>query len=224
MEIPEPATLSRKERERLSRRNAMLRAAQCVFAERGFGPSTLDEIAARAEFGKGTIYNYFPGGKEEILFALLDELYNGLIQTIETAFAPSDGQPESARTRFRAFLIRIFSFLQDNGNLFLIAIKEAQRHLFGDDQEKAAYFRRQHERLVSALSGPIHHAMERGEIHTMPADAVAHMILGNVNGLYAHVCLQQRYGEKLSAVLGRPEQNAEFMSAMLFDGLSMTDQ
>ncbi|MDX1741522.1 MAG: TetR/AcrR family transcriptional regulator [Rhodothermales bacterium] len=215
--------MSRKERERLSRRNAMLRAAQSVFAERGFGPSTLDEIASRAEFGKGTIYNYFPGGKEEILFALLDEFYNGLIQTIETAFDASDGRSESARTRFRAFLVRIFTFLQENGDLFLIAIKEAQRHLFGDDPEKATYFRHQHQRLVTALAEPIRQAMERREIHTMPADAVAHMILGNVNGLYAHVCLQDRYGEKMSSVLGRPEQNAEFMSAMLFDGLSMTD-
>jgi AcrR family transcriptional regulator len=223
MEIPEPVTLSRKERERLSRRNAMLRAAQSVFAERGFGPSTLDEIASRAEFGKGTIYNYFPGGKEEILFALLDELYNGLIQVIEKAFDPSDVRPATARTLFRAFLVRIFDFLQENDNLFLIAIKEAQRHLFGDDKEKAAYFRRQHLRLVNALSGPINEAMERGQFHRMPSDAVAHMILGNVNGLYAHVCLQHRYGEELSTVLGRPDQNAEFMSAMLFDGLSMTD-
>ncbi|NNE46513.1 MAG: TetR family transcriptional regulator, partial [Rhodothermales bacterium] len=53
MQVDEPLSMSRKERERLSRRTAMLEAAQSVFAERGFGQSTLDEIASRAEFGKG---------------------------------------------------------------------------------------------------------------------------------------------------------------------------
>ncbi len=81
----------------------MLEAAQSVFAERGFGQSTLDEIASRAEFGKGTIYNYFPGGKEEMLFALLDQLYNGLIELIESHFGESkNGIP--FRDQVRDFL------------------------------------------------------------------------------------------------------------------------
>ena len=223
MEIAEPATLSRKERERLSRRNAMLKAAQSVFAEKGFGRASLDEIASRAEFGKGTIYNYFPGGKEEILFALLDQLYDGLTGVIDAHFGSPDARSVPARDRFRAFLIRMFSFLEENDGLFLIAIKEAQRHLFGDDQDKAAYFRRQHDGLVNKLSRPLRDAMENSEIQTLPEDAVAHMLLGNINGLYTHVCLCNRYGHDIDGVLGGPQASAEFMTMMLFDGLLTND-
>ena len=53
----------------------VLDAARTVFAEKGYADATLEEIAQRAEFGKGTLYNYFEGGKEEILFAVFDDLY-----------------------------------------------------------------------------------------------------------------------------------------------------
>jgi len=75
-------SLSRKERERLLRREAMLDAAKSVFAEKGYTKATLEEIAHRAEFGKGTLYNYFPGGKEQILIAVFDQLYAGLRELI----------------------------------------------------------------------------------------------------------------------------------------------
>jgi AcrR family transcriptional regulator len=218
MQVDEPLSMSRKERERLSRRTAMLEAAQSVFAERGFGQSTLDEIASRAEFGKGTIYNYFPGGKEEMLFALLDELYDGLIELIESQFGESKhGIP--FRDQVRDLLTRTFCFFGERDDLFLIAIKEAHRHLFGDDPEKAAYFSHQRERLVEAISAPLESAMNRGEIKTMPSNAVAHMLLGNINGCYTHVCLCNRYGNNEQELPGGAEENAEFMTTMLFDGL-----
>ncbi|PSQ74919.1 MAG: hypothetical protein BRD36_01045 [Bacteroidetes bacterium QH_7_64_110] len=48
-------TLSRREREQRRRRRIMLQAAQSVFAEKGYEQATLEEIAKRAEFGKGTL-------------------------------------------------------------------------------------------------------------------------------------------------------------------------
>ncbi len=221
MQVVEPAPLSRKERERLSRRNAMLEAAQSVFAEKGFGPASLDEIASRAEFGKGTIYNYFPGGKEEILFALLDQFYDGLIEVIE-GHSPTGGDAP-VRERFRVFLSQMFAFLEQRDDLFLIGVKESHRHLFGDDADKAAYFHGRRDLVVSALARPLKEAMDRGEIKHMPPVAAAHMLLGNVQGCYTHVCLCQRYGTETGDTLGSAEQNAEFLTAMLFDGLLTKD-
>ena len=64
--------LSRRDREKLFKRSEILLSAQEVFAEKGFAQATLEEIATRAEFGKGTLYNYFPGGKQEILLAIFE--------------------------------------------------------------------------------------------------------------------------------------------------------
>jgi len=48
-------------------------AAIGVFSEKGIEKATVEEIAARADVGKGTIYNYFET-KEEIVVAFMVEL------------------------------------------------------------------------------------------------------------------------------------------------------
>ncbi|MEZ5360403.1 MAG: helix-turn-helix domain-containing protein [Candidatus Zixiibacteriota bacterium] len=52
-------TEERKEREKLRRRNEILDAAETVFAEKGIREATMEDIAAKAELGKSTVYLYF---------------------------------------------------------------------------------------------------------------------------------------------------------------------
>ncbi len=52
-------TKERKERERTERRETIIDAAEEVINEKGFDAATVDEIAERAELGKGTLYLYF---------------------------------------------------------------------------------------------------------------------------------------------------------------------
>lgn len=51
--------LTRKERERRRHRRAILAAAEEVFGGKGFHNATVQEVADRAEFAVGTIYNMF---------------------------------------------------------------------------------------------------------------------------------------------------------------------
>src|SRR4051794_15053756 len=53
-------------------RAALLEAALAVFAERGFGEASVDEIADRAGYSKGALYWHFES-KDELFFALLEE-------------------------------------------------------------------------------------------------------------------------------------------------------
>ena len=55
METQVQQPLIRKERERLAKRHDIMRAARRVFAMRGYENATLDEIAEKAEFAKGTL-------------------------------------------------------------------------------------------------------------------------------------------------------------------------
>lgn len=50
---------TRKERERAARRKLIIEMAEQIIDERGFENTTMDEIAERAEMGKGTLYLYF---------------------------------------------------------------------------------------------------------------------------------------------------------------------
>ncbi len=81
------AVKHRKERERLARRQLILDAAIQVFAEKGFHQATMDDVADRAELGKGTLYYYFRS-KDEILLQLLEnntrEFFEEILQSISS--------------------------------------------------------------------------------------------------------------------------------------------
>ena len=58
-------TSERKEREKLQRRQEIIDSAEKVFFSKGFGNTTMDDIASEAELSKGTLYLYFKS-KEEL--------------------------------------------------------------------------------------------------------------------------------------------------------------
>ena len=53
-------------------RRRLLQSAARVYASRGFGGATLDQVAAEAGFTKGAVYSHF-GSKENLLLALMEE-------------------------------------------------------------------------------------------------------------------------------------------------------
>lgn len=68
---------NRKERERERRAALILDAAEAVFKEKGFESATMDDIAARADYSKGTLYLYFRS-KDEIWVALVLRAISGM--------------------------------------------------------------------------------------------------------------------------------------------------
>jgi len=81
-------TAERRAREKAQRRREILKAARREFFERGFHHPTVDDVAARAEVSKGTIYLYFES-KEEILAHLLLEGLELLVTEMEAACEPA---------------------------------------------------------------------------------------------------------------------------------------
>lgn len=197
------------------RRQAMLHAAQAVFAEKGYTNATLDEVAHRAEFGKGTLYNYFGGGKEEILFAIFDEVFDDFCRLAEAAFTDAG----DFRTQFQRFVEDCFRFFLERQEQFMLLIKEAHRMIFSDDPEKAEYFRQQDARLVQALTPGLERAVASGELKPFPAHALAHMILGNIKGYQTHMCLEQCRHMDAPPPADWPAEAARFITTMLLDGL-----
>jgi AcrR family transcriptional regulator len=63
---------SRRARKKAATRNKIIETAIRLFSERGIQAVTVDEIAAEADVGKGTIYNYFPA-KEDIIVGFMVE-------------------------------------------------------------------------------------------------------------------------------------------------------
>jgi AcrR family transcriptional regulator len=72
----------RKERERKMRRQLMMDAAKKVFASKGFGRATIENIAEEAEFSPATLYLYFKS-KDELLASLNLKMLQTLIAKME---------------------------------------------------------------------------------------------------------------------------------------------
>ncbi|MDD5224554.1 MAG: TetR/AcrR family transcriptional regulator [bacterium] len=74
----------RKERERTRHRQEILAAAENVFVRKGFFNTTMSEIALAAEFGMGTIYQYF-SSKEELYTTLILEKAEAIMDVLTLA-------------------------------------------------------------------------------------------------------------------------------------------
>jgi AcrR family transcriptional regulator len=88
------------------RRPMVLDAALSIFADGGFADASMSAIAARAGVSKAVLYDCFPGGKQEIYFALLDRgeqifLSHMMDVLTHTATLPLD---EALREGLSAFL------------------------------------------------------------------------------------------------------------------------
>lgn len=77
-----------RERKRIDTRARIMETACALFGQRGIAAVTVDEIAAAADVGKGTVYNYF-GAKEDIVVAFLVDLDRKALDSM--ALLPSEG-------------------------------------------------------------------------------------------------------------------------------------
>ncbi len=219
----ESVTLSRRERERLMRREAILEAAREIFAERGYEQATLDEIAQRAEFGKGTLYNYFPGGKEELLMATLERLYDELEALAESIFREPVTTPEQLFDVFRRFIEAHLRFFETHQDIFLLLMKEAHRLMLTQKREEARLLIRQRERIIARLLPVLKEAMARGLLRQLDAHMVAHTLLGNIYGLFFAMHMQKHCSlEEIPASALSVSEAAEFLTTVLFKGMLIT--
>ncbi len=212
------APLSRRDRERLLRRSAMLDAARTLFAEKGYEQARLEEIAERAEFGKGTLYNYFEGGKQDLLFAIFEDAFEAVAQRIDGCVAAEQSAGHTVRVAFRNLLACLIGHFVQERPTFLILMKEAQRMGLATDGEAVQRLIELRMRPLRALMQPIEAAMAVGAMRRFSPHAVAHMLMGNVHGYLMYACSPDA-GVDPGSEFATPERAADFLAAILFDGL-----
>jgi AcrR family transcriptional regulator len=78
-------------RRRQLTREALLGAAESVFAQRGYEAGTLEEIAESAGFTTGAIYSNF-GSKQELFLAVLERRNEKLTEAYREVLEPPTGQ------------------------------------------------------------------------------------------------------------------------------------
>lgn len=104
-------------------RDQILDAAEGLFAQRGFDPTTIKQIGAEAKLNPALLYYYF-GSKEELYKAVFQRIVTGLAargtEAIETAAAPAEA--------IRALVGTQVEFLLDNPNIPKLFVREMIDH------------------------------------------------------------------------------------------------
>lgn len=178
---------TKRERDSAERRAAILTAAREVFFERGLYRATVDEIAARAEIAKGTVYLYFPS-KETILAHVLIEGLSQLNETLSAAYA--EDRDLDVESRLRNLADAYLRFFLDNPT-YLELMMASDRGNFRDAVDGVAYASVLDHSLqgLHKLVKVIQAGIAQGAFAEGSAEEKAAMVWSAVNGvlvLYSH--------------------------------------
>ncbi len=110
-----------REKLRQAARQAILEAAEKVFAEDGLRRARMEDIASAAGVAVGTLYNHFRD-RDALLTALLDASREELADRLDAALAERPRTP--ARPRFEAFIQAVLEHFEAHRVLWAVVIEE----------------------------------------------------------------------------------------------------
>ncbi len=127
------------------RRPLVLDAALEIFAGGGFADASMQAIADRAGVSKAVLYDCFPGGKQEIYYALLERGEHTFMEHMMGVLQRTENLPvdESLRIGLRAFL----EYAEIHPHSFRVIFGEAGTR----DPEVARRAERTREQVVAAI-------------------------------------------------------------------------
>ncbi|HXX68631.1 MAG TPA: TetR/AcrR family transcriptional regulator [Polyangiaceae bacterium] len=166
----------RRDEARALFRNAILDAAEVVFAERGFHGARIQDIAAHARIAVGTVYNHFEQ-KEDVLSALLEERMEELLLQLQ---ARRD-DPDPFRERLERRVGRMLAFIERHRPFFAIANDHG---LFAGNVPSGARPSARPLRLMAKFRSVFHALVEEGiasgDLEPFEPEALAGFLAGTI--------------------------------------------
>jgi AcrR family transcriptional regulator len=182
-------------------RERILRSAALQFAQKEFGRVLIDEIAARAGVGKGSVYRQF-SSKEELYAAVVIDGFGQLQKEIRSALADTSAVRDQIATIVSHTLIyfwtrrQFFALLHDPK-----ALPRRQERLYHAQRQQFT------ELITEVLSEGIAHGALRADLDTRIA---AEALLGMLRGI-------NRYCRDYTT----PEGAVPLLVGMFIDGCSI---
>jgi AcrR family transcriptional regulator len=189
-----------RDRIREATSDAILAAAEEVFADKGIHSAKVDEIAAQAGVSVGTLYNYFPD-REGLLCSLLDVRKGEIIVRIDEAFARTVDQPFEAQ--LLAFIESIFQYFDEHRLFFTILFQgEVQKGL----PAGAAGPRETMRALYERTSALVQRGIAEGVVRPEGSD----LLPGILTGMVRSALIIRLYDPSLSRLIDRTADFARF--------------
>jgi AcrR family transcriptional regulator len=154
----------------ISKKDEILEAASRVFAEKEFHEVLIDDVAALAGVGKGTVYRYFRT-KEELYFETLLQAFDELSATLANAV----GEEASPTRRLERIVRESLRFSWERRHLLSL--------LQGDERRfpmREAELRRRRGGMMALVQKVILEGIERREFRGVDARIAAELLRGMI--------------------------------------------
>ncbi len=153
-ELASKPPMRSREKSKAERQAKILQAARMLFTELGYEAATLNQIAAVAGLGKGTIFNYVTD-KQDIIFLIFHEDMSSLI---ERALSEA-GDKQSFSEKILGIAELHYRLYAQNPRLSRILLTEAGFHSEGVHLEK---FRELRGHLIKGIERFVVEAQKAG--------------------------------------------------------------
>jgi AcrR family transcriptional regulator len=186
---------SRKGREYLVRRAEILRAAEKLFAEKGFHGATMLDLAKLSEFSVGTLYNFFKT-KEEVYYTLLIEK----LDLFQSRLDVEVDQHPPGLTQILALIKASVQFFQENQDFFRIFIQERFTVELSVGAAAGKELRKRYLAYIDFAAKVMTKAIEKGDIQKFNPVEIAYCLVGILNSLCTYWTLNPELNEFVSKV------------------------
>lgn len=190
----------------MRRKNQILIAAGNVFSRKGYHNATLEDIARKAELGKGTIYWYFTS-KAELFMAVLqagaDERFLRVKRAAEKA--------HDCRSRVEAIAREQLRYFAEKRYLMRILSSEAVFATQEMKREMNRFMSGRYKVYSGLIESVLKHGVADGEIRRVDVRKMSHMLLT--------IFHSSVYYWQFEGVKPRPDADARVMCRVIFEGL-----
>lgn len=167
---------------RIDKKTRIVEAAVMVFAQKGYASATIADIAAKAEIGKGTIYEYF-ASKEDLFFAVFEWFK---MQTRDAARVNIAVLGGSAAKRLEALSDSLMGMWQEIKEVFTLTMEFWAASSSSQMQDRfKANFRNTYQEFRNIVNSLIQEGIEHGEFRSdINPEPVAAALVGAWDALF----------------------------------------
>ena len=180
------------------KKREILMAAISVFARRGVSKSRMADIAAQAEIGKGTIYEYFRSQEE-----ILTEAFSLVMRDMETKMKAVFHQTQNPEEKICAMMQVGYDALSqlspDTMQIFLDLWSEGIRHR-DTDSSFAINLKRIYSNTRRQISRVLDQGIDQGHFRKMDTSAVASCLMAIIDGLLLQMILNPQIFNRRTAI------------------------
>ena len=189
--VKETLTLKSTDQSVTDKKSRITHAAVMVFAQKGYANATIADIAAQAEIGKGTIYEYFTS-KEDLFFAVFEWFKMQTRSAAKVNIAVLGG---SAVKRLEALSDSLMGMWREIEDVFTLTMEFWAASSSSQMRDRfKANFRSMYQEFRGIVKSLVHDGIRRGEFRSdINPESVAAALVGAWDALFLQAWFDQDF-------------------------------